>query len=374
MSKYRIGTTISISVTASNLPSTNVQFFVKSDFGLHKLNGVSVSGSTISGSFLGSDQKFLGDYSILVRSGSRSLCIDNAFSLVKHSEETEDADSTTVTKSGSFLTSPSHVSGYEEWRNTHGGGVQDYWNWLREDSSAISSRVTVVEQRITDEEYARKAADETLRSSINNEATLRERGDDTLQANITAEETARKAADEMLGQTIEAVRGEWRNDLADETQNRQDADAAEAKTREEADAELQKNIDDETAARTEADEALDARHTRGKLFCNGILEFNEEPKEQGYYLQKDVDGDIACLTYLDEEGKKEYVDAPLDCIFVVGEQSYKRDLFKIVPISYKEVIIKVATPMDSNDDVDYTIVCDVGYSPTKKIQLTSIKR
>ena len=346
MSKYRIGTTIGITVQVTNLPSTSVEFYVKSDFGLRKLDNVSVSGSLVSGAFLGADQKFLGEYSVILRSGARTLCVDNAFWLVKHSEDTEDADNTTVRLSGTFLTYPTHISGYEEWRNTNGGTIQDYWNWLREDSEEITRRVTKVEQRITDEEKARKEADEILQYNIDQEAQKREE------------------EDEKLYEEIQKYRDEWRADLEEEKNARKDADIA-----------LQQNINNEAQKRVEADTALDIKHTRGKIFCNGILAYGENPTQSGYYLQKDIDNDIACLTlYNASTGTKEYIDAPTEKIFVVDERLFVRELFKIVPIGYKEVIINVATPMSPNDEVDYTMQCNVNNAPTKKIQITSIKQ
>ena len=51
MNKYRIGTSVNIVLSVTNLPSTSVEMFVKSDFGVYKLLNVTVSGGTVSGTF-----------------------------------------------------------------------------------------------------------------------------------------------------------------------------------------------------------------------------------------------------------------------------------------------------------------------------------
>ena len=144
MNKYRIGTSVNIVLSVTNLPSTNVEMFVKSDFGVYKLLNVTVPGNSVSGTFEAAEQKFIGEYSVVLKASSRSLCVDKAFALVKHTEEVV-SNTTNVTLSGSFLTSPSVVSSYEEWKKTHSSGVEDYWNWLKEGSASILNRVSIIE-------------------------------------------------------------------------------------------------------------------------------------------------------------------------------------------------------------------------------------
>ena len=87
MNKYRIGTSVNIVLSVTNLPSTSVEMFVKSDFGVYKLLNVTVSGNSVSGTFEAAEQKFIGEYSVVLKASSRSLCVDKAFALVKHTEE-----------------------------------------------------------------------------------------------------------------------------------------------------------------------------------------------------------------------------------------------------------------------------------------------
>ena len=155
--------------------------------------------------------------------------------------------------------------------------------------------------------------------------------------------------------------------------------SAEITRAEEAEKVLQDNIDavssdlsDEIYRATNRENEIDEKHTRGKIFCNGILEYKQTPSENGYYLQKDIDGDLVCLTK-HTSGTTEYIDTPIGKIFVVDDNLYVRDTFKIVPVGYTDTVIVAATPMDNADDIDYVITGNNLDSPSKKIELTSIK-
>lgn len=135
---------------------------------------------------------------------------------------------------------------------------------------------------------------------------------------------------------------------------------------------LSKDLSDEIARSTAMDLYLDDKHSRGKIFCNSILEYKQTPSEEGYYLQKDIDGDLVCLTKY-TEGVIEYINTPIGKLFVVDDNLYIRDTFKIVLIGYTDTVIVADTPMDNADDIDYIIAGNNLDSPSKKIELTSIK-
>lgn len=94
------------------------------------------------------------------------------------------------------------------------------------------------------------------------------------------------------------------------------------------------------------DEYLDDKHSKGKIYCKSIIEYNSIPEEVGTYLQKDIDGDISLLVIKDSDGNVNYLDLPTDKVFIVGDSIYVRDFIKAVPIGYKEVLLKVKTPLD----------------------------
>ena len=284
MNKYRIGTSVNIVLSVTNLPSTSVEMFVKSDFGVHKLLNVSVSGGGVSGTFEAAEQKFIGEYSVVLKASSRSLCFDKAFALVKHTEEVVSGN-TEVNISGSFLTSPSVVSSYEEWKKTHSGGVEDYWDWLKEDSTSILNRVSDVESNLATERSERERVDTELEGKITAEATTRETEDTRLEGQILQEISDRQTADAALQSNIDAVRQEWVDELK-----------TEKKERVEADNQLSNRLDTETSQRIEADRALE------NTLNTEIAERKDEDKKLNDALYQNTPIEIG----LDEETAEVY--------------------------------------------------------------------
>lgn len=284
MNKYRIGTSVKITFSVTNLPSTEVEMFVKSDFGVHKLLNVSVSGGGVSGTFEAAEQKFIGEYSVVLKASSRSLCFDKAFALVKHTEEVVSGN-TEVDISGSFLTSPSVVSSYEEWKKTNSGDVGDYWDWLKEDSTSILNRVSDVESNLATERSERERVDTELEGKITAEATTRETEDTRLQGQILQEISDRQTADAALQSNIDAVRQEWVDELT-----------TEKKERVEADKQLSTRLDTETSQRIEADRALE------NTLNTEIAERKDEDKKLNDALYQNTPIEIG----LDEETAEVY--------------------------------------------------------------------
>lgn len=143
--KYRIGTSIGIQMNISNMPSETANIFVRSEYGTFDMDNVSVlkdSGGNpigIKGSFAGGNQKYVGKYDVIVICSTRRLCVDNAFELVKHSDEADTTETTTVDLNftASYLTFPTVVSGYEEWRQNNDGTIEDYWDFVRDEPRIV---------------------------------------------------------------------------------------------------------------------------------------------------------------------------------------------------------------------------------------------
>lgn len=309
--KYRIGTTVGITINISNMPSETANMFVRSEYGTFDMDNVAVLKDSegnpigISGKFASANQKYVGIYDVIVISSTKRLCVDNAFELVKHSDEKDEDAPTVLTFDVSYLTCSTVVSGYEEWRQTHDGTIEDYWLWIRDEP-----RLQQIEKDI-------------------------QKNKDDIEAEI---ERA-TAAETTLQSNIDVV---------------------------------SKDLADEIKRSTETDEYLDTKHSKGKIFCNGILEYEDVPSEDGYYLQKDIDGDISLFVH-SVSGEVQYLNAPIGKLFVVDDNLYVRDAFKIIPIGYTDTIIEVATPMTDVGDVDYIIEGNNLDVRSKKIELTSIK-
>ena len=143
--KYRIGTSIGIQMNISNMPSETANIFVRSEYGAFDMDNVSVlkdsGGNPIGtkGSFAGANQKYVGKYNVIVICSTRRLCVDNAFELVKHSDEADTVETTTVDLNftASYLTFPTVVSGYEEWRQDHDGTIEGYWDFVRDEPRIV---------------------------------------------------------------------------------------------------------------------------------------------------------------------------------------------------------------------------------------------
>ena len=149
--KYRIGTSIGIQMNISNMPSETANIFVRSEYGAFDMDNVSVlknSGGNpigIKGSFTGANQKYIGKYDVIVICSTRRLCVDNAFELVKHSDEADATETTTVDLNftASYLTFPTVVSGYEEWRQDNDGTIEDYWKFVRDEPRIVQIETNV---------------------------------------------------------------------------------------------------------------------------------------------------------------------------------------------------------------------------------------
>ena len=144
-SKYRIGTTVGVQVSIDNMPSETANMFVRSEYGTFDMNNVTVAKDSegnptgISGKFSAANQKYVGKYDVIIISSTKRLCIDNAFELVKHSDEADEIPTTDVVLdfSVSYLTCSTVVSGYEEWRQNNDGTIEDYWDFVRDEPRIV---------------------------------------------------------------------------------------------------------------------------------------------------------------------------------------------------------------------------------------------
>lgn len=284
-SKYRIGTTIQVDVSLQNLTSDSLQMYVRSDFGVTKMSNVKVTApggvpTAISGKFEKASQRFTGKYDVIIESPTQRLCIDNAFELVKHTSEADSAtESQTITFDATFLTSASSVSGYEEWKTTHEGTVEDYWKWVRDEErfTALEQKVEVNTNAIATETERAKAAEKANADNISKNATAiddetkraeaAEKGiTDSLAAEVERATAAEEGIRDFVLEEQDARIGND-NKLSQEIRDEADTRAAtdeelrgmidEEKTRaEEIEGALQSGLEKETDERNTTDEAL----------------------------------------------------------------------------------------------------------------------
>ena len=204
VNKYRIGTTIGIQMNISNMPSETANIFVRSEYGAFDMDNVSVlkdSGGNpigIKGSFAGANQKYVGKYDVIVICSTRRLCVDNAFELVKHSDEADTTETTAVDLNftASYLTFPTVVSGYEEWRQNNDGTIEDYWDFVREEPRIVQIENNVAKNTSDIKENADAIKAETERATT---------AETELGDAIDAEKERAEAAEKQLSDDL------WRN-------------------------------------------------------------------------------------------------------------------------------------------------------------------
>ena len=189
-SKYRIGTTVGVQVSIDNMPSETANMFVRSEYGTFDMDNVTVTKDSegnltgISGKFAAANQKYVGKYDVIIISSTKRLCIDNAFELVKHSDEADEIPTTDVVLdfSVSYLTCSTVVSGYEEWRQNNDGTIDDYWDFVRNEP-----RIVQIENNVTKNAAAIKANTDAIKSETERATAAEKQISDDLWHNTPTE-------------------------------------------------------------------------------------------------------------------------------------------------------------------------------------------
>ena len=203
-SKYRIGTTVGVQVSIDNMPSETANMFVRSEYGTFDMDNVAVTKDDegnptgISGKFAAANQKYVGKYDVIIISSTKRLCIDNAFELVKHSDEADEIPTTDVVLdfSVSYLTCSTVVSGYEEWRQNNDGTIEDYWDFVRDEP-----RIVQIENNVAENASAIKANADAITA----ETERATKAEAELGDAIDAEKERAEAAEKQLSDDL------WRN-------------------------------------------------------------------------------------------------------------------------------------------------------------------
>ena len=188
--KYRIGTSIGIQMNISNMPSETANMFVRSEYGTFDMNNVTVTKDIegkptgISGKFEAANQKYVGKYDVIIISSTKRLCIDNAFELVKHSDEADEIPTTDVVLdfSVSYLTCSTVVSGYEEWRQNNDGTIEDYWDFVRDEP-----RIVQIENNVAKNTADIKANADVIKAEIERATAAEKQISDDLWRNTPTE-------------------------------------------------------------------------------------------------------------------------------------------------------------------------------------------
>ena len=206
-SKYRIGTTVGVQVSIDNMPSETANMFVRSEYGTFDMDNVTVTKdgegnlTGISGKFVAANQKYVGKYDVIIISSTKRLCIDNAFELVKHSDEADEIPTTDVVLdfSVSYLTCSTVVSGYEEWRQNNDGTIEDYWDFVRDEP-----RIVQIENNVAKNTSDIKANADAIKAETERATAAEKQISDDLWRNTPTE----IGLDEDTGEVYATFRGD----------------------------------------------------------------------------------------------------------------------------------------------------------------------
>ena len=206
-SKYRIGTTVGVQVSIDNMPSETANMFVRSEYGTFDMDNVTVTKdgesnpTGISGKFAAANQKYVGKYDVIIISSTKRLCIDNAFELVKHSDEADEIPTTDVVLdfSVSYLTCSTVVSGYEEWRQNNDGTIEDYWDFVRDEP-----RIVQIETNVANNASDIKANADAIKAETERATAAEKQISDDLWRNTPTE----IGLDEDTGEVYATFRGD----------------------------------------------------------------------------------------------------------------------------------------------------------------------
>ena len=194
-------------VSIDNMPSETANMFVRSEYGTFDMDNVTVTKDRegnltgISGKFAAANQKYVGKYDVIIISSTKRLCIDNAFELVKHSDEADEIPTTDVVLdfSVSYLTCSTVVSGYEEWRQNNDGTIEDYWDFVRDEP-----RIVQIENNV-----AKNAADiKKNADAIDAEKERAEAAEKQLSDDLWRNTPTEIGLDEETGEVYATFRGD----------------------------------------------------------------------------------------------------------------------------------------------------------------------
>lgn len=176
MRKTRIGNDIQVSWEvktngeAVSLEGRQLRLYVRSAYAKQEITDFAVSGCVITFTYPASMQKTTGARAVVLNdategSAERTICADQAFTLVAHTCEESDDDvdfeDFMVSLQSNILVGRPGMSAYELWlADGHTGTVEDYYEFLRKPASDFVSSVADAEDERVKAENERKTAEE----------------------------------------------------------------------------------------------------------------------------------------------------------------------------------------------------------------------
>lgn len=202
MRKIRIGNDIQVSWEvrtggeAVSLEGRSLRVWVRSAYSRQEVESFSVEGCVLTFTYPAEMQKTTGARAVVLEdmtegSARRTLCADEAFTLVAHTSEEdcscgcgdgvgnaaaqgEDFDKYLVALKSNIIVGKPGLSAYDLWlKDGHTGTMEDYMRWLQQPAADAASSVTEAEKKRVEAESGRSEA-ERLRDEAEAERNTNE--------------------------------------------------------------------------------------------------------------------------------------------------------------------------------------------------------
>lgn len=219
MRKVRIGNDINVrwevktDGQAVSLEGKALKLYVRSAYRKEEITTFTVEGCVVSFTYPASMQRMTGARAVILEDATkgaprRTVCADQAFTLVAHSCEENDDDvefeEFMVSLQSNVLIGKPGLSAYEVWLSEgNTGTLEDWYAFLRKPATDIASDVAAAEAERTTAETARDKAeqarqgDENLRKTAEENRASAETGRSDAEQRRDANETSRESAEQM---------------------------------------------------------------------------------------------------------------------------------------------------------------------------------
>lgn len=219
MRKVRIGNDINVrwevktDGQAVSLEGKALKLYVRSAYRKEEITTFTVEGCVVSFTYPASMQRMTGARAVILEDATegaprRTVCADQAFTLVAHSCEESDDDvefeDFIVSLQSNVLIGKPGMSAYEVWLSEgNTGTLADWYAFLRKPATDIASDVAAAEAERTTAETARDKAeqarqgDENLRKTAEENRASAETNRSDAEQRRGANETSRESAEQM---------------------------------------------------------------------------------------------------------------------------------------------------------------------------------
>lgn len=312
MRKVRIGNDINVrwevktDGQAVSLEGKALKLYVRSAYRKEEITTFTVEGCVVSFTYPASMQRMTGARAVILEDATegaprRTVCADQAFTLVAHSCEENDDDvefeNFMVSLQSNVLIGKPGMSAYEVWLSEgNTGTLADWYAYLQKPATDVAAKVTKAETARVEAEKKREDA-ENARAEAETARQDAENGRDTAEQERAGNEDTRKTAEqsrntaELDRRTDENIRTENESARMTEENKRIAAERRRAATFSALSADVDAVVGKANTAieETDAAEALRADAEAGRTKAEDKRETNEQKRKLGETERKSAE-------------------------------------------------------------------------------------